>query len=78
MSQRLKRKRDWVGRTVKLLRAMETKGGNIFPAGTLMEVRRNFGGLELTAVEACQNCKLQHRHYIKKVAERDVVLLPEN
>lgn len=72
-----KLKRDWVGRGVRLLIELETKGGNVFPIGTIMRVTRNFGGLHLTAVQACKECQLKHRHTIKGVHEDSVELLHE-
>jgi hypothetical protein len=76
MSTGPKRKKDWVGREVELIHETETKGGTIFPAGTRMRVTRNFGGLWLEAVTACEKCKLKYRHRISKVHEMDVRLLP--
>lgn len=60
---------------MRLLRQVETNGGAIFGAGEVMLVTRNLNGLELEAVHACETCKLQYRHYVKKVRERDVALL---
>lgn len=72
---KFKRKRDWEDHGVRLLVELETKGGNVFPVGTIMRVTRYFGGLHLTAVQACKECQLKHRHTIKGVREGDVVLL---
>jgi hypothetical protein len=73
----MKRKSDWVGRKVRLRRQVETRGGTIFPAGEVMVVDRNYGGLHLTAVQACPNCSLMFRHQVKGVSEHDVDLLEE-
>ncbi len=76
MPEQLKRKRDWEGREVETLVELETKAGAIFPVGTRMRVTRNFGGLWLEAITACEQCKLKYRHRIKQVHEMDVRLLP--
>ncbi len=68
-------KGDWHGRYVRLRHKFETLGGAIFPAGTVMKVTRNFGGLHLEAVAVCRRCAQLHRHRIKKIHERDVILL---
>ncbi len=72
-----KLKRDWEGRLVKTLVQVETKGGDIFPAGLIMEVHRNRGGLSLSYVTACLKCRLKHRDFIKGVREFEVELLRE-
>ena len=77
MEKKPKLKRDWVHRRVRLLRKLETKGGVIFEKDEVMVVHRNFGGLELTTLTRCPKCERGHRHYIRKVHERDVELLPE-
>ena len=71
-------KRDWVGRWVRLRRDVTTKGGNIMLEGRVMQVRRNFGGLNLDAVETCDHCGLGLRHYVTKVSEDSVWLLGED
>ena len=38
-----KLKRDWIGRHVRITRAVETRGGDIFPAGTICEVEKYRG-----------------------------------
>jgi hypothetical protein len=72
---RPKLKRDWVGLNVRLLAEVETKGGAIFPIGTIMEVTRNFGGLHLTAVRACKECRLAFRHRVSGVSESKVLII---
>jgi hypothetical protein len=76
MAEKLKRKRDWEGRYVKLLREFESQGGNIFPVGTVMRVDRNFGGLHLSRVACCERCRHLHRDRIKGISEYAVELLP--
>lgn len=71
-------KRDWEGRHVRLRIQMETNGGEIFERGEGMQVRRNFGGLELQSVRVCKECNRRRRRIIKNVRERDVVLLPKD
>jgi hypothetical protein len=71
-------KRDWEGRYVRLKRKMETKGGDVFEAGEVMRVDRNYGGLHLSAVRHCSECKKRYRGHLRKVQERDVMLLPED
>lgn len=71
-------KRDWEGRHVRLRRTLETKGGEIFEPGEIMLVRRNHGGLHLSAVRECAECRRRHRGYIHGVSEHDVTLLPED
>lgn len=72
-----KRKKDWVGRYVRLRYDKETNGGKTFEAGSIMRVTRNFGGLNLEAPETCPSCGLGDRHYIIGVSEHHVELLPE-
>jgi hypothetical protein len=71
-------KRDWEGRYVRLKRKMETKGGDVFEAGEVMRVDRNYGGLHLSVVRHCSVCKKRHRGRINRVSEDDVRLLPED
>lgn len=73
---KLKRKRDWVGRHVRLLRETRTKGGAVFEAGEVMLVTRNFGGLQLEAVIKCKYCARRHLHRVVKIPEAAVSLLP--
>ena len=72
-----KLKRDWEGLLVQTKVELTTKDGSIFPAGARMRVSRNYGGLHLDYVEACDSCKLKHRHHIKGVRESSVVILEE-
>jgi hypothetical protein len=76
VEKRPKLKRDWHGRHVRLLREIESEGGRIFDAGTVMKVTRNFGGLHLIAVAACKDCTLRFRHQVQGIPEADVELLP--
>jgi len=71
-----KLKRDWVGRYVRLLYQMETKGGAIFEEGEVMKVNDNHGGLTLEAIRVCSGCKRRYRHHIRRVRMADVYLLP--
>lgn len=68
------KKRDWVGRYVRLLRDVENKAGTIFEAGSVMRVTRNFGGLHLENVVRCM-CGQKRRDTVRGVAEIDVRLL---
>ncbi len=68
-------KGDWEGRHVRLNHEIKN-GHTIFPAGEIMKVTRNYGGLHLEAVHACDNCRLRHRHSINRVRESTVTLLP--
>lgn len=77
MTDKPKLKHDWHGRYVRLLLPHETKGGAIFEAGEVMLVTRNFGGLQLESVRACDTCRRKHRHRITKVSEHHVHLLPK-
>ncbi len=74
--ERPKRKKDWVGRRVRLRHDMENKAGNVFKAGEVMEVRRNFGGLELRTLYECESCFKGRWRAIKGISESDVDLLP--
>jgi len=71
-------KRDWEGRYVRLLFEQENNGGDVFSAGTIMRVHRNFGGLHLWVYPSCPRCERLHREFIKGVPESAVDLLPEN
>ena len=76
MDEQLKRKKDWEGRFVRLLKNVETRGGTIFFAGTVLKVFRNFGGLWLEEVMRCPTCEIVTQHIIQKVEERKVYFLP--
>lgn len=69
-------KRDWIGRHVRLVADMNTKGGTLFKSGTIMEVVQNRGGLTLRTTIQCKECNVGRYHYISKVNEYDVELLP--
>ncbi len=71
-----KLKRDWVGRYVRLRHQKQTAGGEIFEAGEVMRVYRNYGGLWLEALFECTECARRVRGRIKKVQEYDVELIP--
>jgi len=77
-SDRPRLKGDWRGRYVLSRRPLETRGGAIFPAGTVFLVERNHGGLNLEKVTPCQECQSMHRVRITKIPERDVRLLRED
>lgn len=72
-----KKKGDWAGRYVKLRRNFQTVGGLLLPKGTVMVVRRNFGGLLLEVPQVCKHCGIGQAARIKKVAESVVDLLPD-
>ena len=76
MTEQVKRKKDWEGRFVRLLKNVETRGSTIFFAGTVLKVSRNFGGLWLEEVTRCPMCEIVTRHIVQKVEERNVYLLP--
>lgn len=76
MAEQLERKKDWEGRFVRLLENVKTRGTTIFFAGTVLKVFRNFGGLWVEAVTRCPTCEIVTRHFIQKVEERKVYLLP--
>lgn len=77
MEKTPKLKRDWKGRKVRLLRKVETRGGDIFPVGAVMTVYRNHGGLTLDYVSTCERCGLGKRFTIKGISESAVELLPK-
>jgi len=70
-------KRDWEGRSVRVLREIQTRGGRIFAPGAIMVVDRNFGGLSLHKRDVCPHCKCGQDHRVVKVHESDVELLPK-
>lgn len=71
-----KLKRDWVGRYVRLKRQMQTGRGEIYEAGEVMRVTRNYGGLQLTALYECRECGRRGQGHITKVHEESVELIP--
>lgn len=71
-----KLKRDWVGRRVRLVNRVVSRGGKIFEAGTVMNVIRNHSGLHLTAEQVCDKCGLGDLHWVRGVSEDSVELLP--
>jgi hypothetical protein len=71
-------KRDWEGRYVQLIRQLETIGGDIFAAGEVMYVDKDYGGLHLSTVHECSECKRHFRTSIDRVSEDAVKLLPED
>jgi hypothetical protein len=73
-----RRKKDWVGRRVRLRLDLQNKGGDLFRAGEVMEVRRNFGGLELRSLANCEVCHHGRFRSIKMVSETQVELLPQS
>jgi len=76
MAQKPKLKRDWIGRYVRLLYRLETKGGSIFEEGEVMEVEAYYRGLSLQALRTCPHCYRQNRLRICRVQEECVSLLP--
>ncbi len=71
--KRPKRKMDWDGLKVKTLVDLHTNRMKV-PAGTVCTVTRNYAGLSLE-VAACSKCGVSI--YIKKVRERDVVIIDQ-
>lgn len=70
-----RRKQDWVGRRVRLRFDLQNKAGDLFRAGEIMEVRRNFGGLELRSLSNCEACHHGKFRFIKSISETQVELL---
>jgi hypothetical protein len=62
---------------VRLKRELTNGAGGIFPAGALMVVTRNFGGLNLSRIEACPKCHSVGWQEVHRVSEEKVDLLPE-
>lgn len=71
-----KLKRDWEGRYVRLRHDIERKDGLIFPAGEIMRVEGNHGGLLLRRLYACPHCGAKENQYIRRIYEYKVELLP--
>lgn len=71
-----KRKRDWAGRWVRLRRTITNIGGSVFPAGSVLQVTVNHGGLRLAtrALDTQSGC--YRGLALSKVAEYEVELLP--
>jgi hypothetical protein len=71
-------KREWIGRQVKLLTALETNGGKIFAVGTIMTVSNlhGRGGFNLRKTIICDKCGCGEHHSISAVGERYLELLP--
>ena len=72
---RPKLKRDWVGKTVQLVREIENGGGTIFDAGERFKVTGYYRGLELETIVGCQHCNRRARSIIRRVPERDVEIV---
>ncbi len=71
-----KLKRDWVGRHVRLLRQLQNAAGEVFEAGEVMKVYRNYAGLQLSATYECGECGARKHRRITKVCEENVQLMP--
>jgi hypothetical protein len=71
-------KRDWTGRHVVLRREVSNGRGNIFPAGTIMTVDRNYNGLHLRRAFVCKECANHYRATINGIVETTVDLLPKD
>ena len=71
-------KRDWEGRYVRLLREVKNYGGDVVPAGAVMLVKRNYGGLDISRIAYCECCSVGTRIVVRKVSEHDVELLPKD
>ena len=76
MAEQLTRKQNREGRFVRLLENVETRGGTIFFAGTVLKVFRNSGGSWLEAVTHRPTREIVTRQFIQKVEECKVYLLP--
>lgn len=67
LRKQLRRKSDWEGAIVRLLRDIENERTQ-FPKGLRMKVQGSYGGrLSLEYVAPCPDCKLRHRYTINKV-----------
>ena len=67
------------GDVVKLARDMETKGGTLLAAGTLMKVVNKRNGLDLQTLneKPCEHCGIGERKWIRGVWGTDVVEVPK-
>lgn len=72
-----KLKREWIGRYVRLLRTVKTRGGNVFAAGEALKVLNSYGGLTLLRQHVCEHCG-RRADVVTKIAETEVELLPED
>lgn len=72
-----KLKRDWIGRKVRLIRDVETKGGKIYPAGLIMHVYKNFNGLHVRVLRKCEHCGISEWDGIKGLAISDLELVDD-
>lgn len=77
MQSKPRLKREWIGRHVRLLRNVKTRGGNIFQAGETLKVINSFGGLTLLRQHVCEQCG-RRSDIVTKIAEMEVELLPED
>lgn len=77
MTQKPRLKREWIGRYVRLLRTVKTRGGTIFLAGETLKVLNSFGGLTLLRQHVCEQCG-RRTDLVTKIAETEVELLPED
>lgn len=77
MTQKPRLKREWIGRYVRLLRNVKTRGGTIFLAGETLKVLNSYGGLTLLRQHVCEHCG-RRTDIVTKIAEREVELLPED
>lgn len=76
MTENPRKKKDWVGRKVRLLQDLENQGGFTFPRGSVMAVTRSFGGLWLEGLYLCTSCSGGRKRAISKIPESKVELLP--
>lgn len=76
LPERPKLKRDWVNRTVKIKKQLQTNEGTIFDIGTDFLVMSYYRGLELKTIEVCDACKGRRSTTISRVPLCDVELLP--
>lgn len=77
MQKKPRLKREWIGRHVRLLRTVRTRGGTIFPSGETLKVLNSYGGLTLLRQHICEHCG-RRADIVTKIAEIEVELLPED
>lgn len=70
-----KRKRDWVGRYVRLAKQFTTWGGKVFEVGEILRVDRNYSGLHVSTIKHCPTC-FRYAYEQALIPESYVELLP--
>lgn len=78
MPEKLKLKRDWIGRFVRLKQPLTNGAGVMFPENLIMKVTQNRGGLTLMMLDDCEHCGLSFQRIIAAVPEWKVELLPKD